>query len=309
MHLLITCAEDKTADLLCERLQGTVLRLNLERWQEYTIELHPTGFSIADRFGRRVDEHSVRNIILRKPLKDVPRDDGEIWYGFHQFRTSVRSIVSDFRRCHPERLPIDPLGDQLVDKFFQLRAADRHFLVPPWRFTTAPSCHPWGHGDWVTKGIAQVPIPGTGTPAKVLYTTQVQPAQLADGWPWLIQRREPAPVDLTILYVGGRQFGFVLDRHLFDGVDWRVHLYEPSIQAAWQHIALPAAVTTKVDNFMGDVGLRFGRLDLLADPEHLANPTFLEVNPNGQWAWLDPGRTSGLFDAVLAFLTSPSMSG
>jgi D-alanine-D-alanine ligase-like ATP-grasp enzyme len=55
---------------------------------------------------------------------------------------------------------------------------------------------------------------------------------------------------------------------------------------------------------MRELGLRFGRIDLLANDLNLGKFWFLEVNPNGQWAWLDLEQRNGLFDAVIRFLTS-----
>jgi hypothetical protein len=55
---------------------------------------------------------------------------------------------------------------------------------------------------------------------------------------------------------------------------------------------------------MSQLGLRFGRLDLLAGDTRCEQVWFLEVNPNGQWAWLDLGQDNGLFDAVITLLTS-----
>ena len=52
---------------------------------------------------------------------------------------------------------------------------------------------------------------------------------------------------------------------------------------------------------MPEAELEFGRLDfLLAD----GRECFLEVNPNGQWAWLDLDGKEGIFDAVVKTLTN-----
>jgi hypothetical protein len=46
---------------------------------------------------------------------------------------------------------------------------------------------------------------------------------------------------------------------------------------------------------MSETQLRFGRLDfLLKDDEML----FLELNPNGQFAWLDPEGNNGMLNAL-----------
>jgi len=44
MHLLISSAGDVTSDLLCHRLEGSILRLNWERWNEYAIDVTQDGF-------------------------------------------------------------------------------------------------------------------------------------------------------------------------------------------------------------------------------------------------------------------------
>ena len=48
---------------------------------------------------------------------------------------------------------------------------------------------------------------------------------------------------------------------------------------------------------MNDCGLKFGRLDFLVVENNQI--VFLEVNPNGQWAWLDPYNENGLMEAMI----------
>ena len=48
--------------------------------------------------------------------------------------------------------------------------------------------------------------------------------------------------------------------------------------------------------------LRFERLDLLAQDTTCEKVVFLEMNPNGQWVWLDIDQTKGMFDAVIEVL-------
>ena len=46
---------------------------------------------------------------------------------------------------------------------------------------------------------------------------------------------------------------------------------------------------------MAEAGLSFGRFDFIRKDGVL---NFLEVNPNGQWAWLDEKDERGLVSAV-----------
>ena len=47
---------------------------------------------------------------------------------------------------------------------------------------------------------------------------------------------------------------------------------------------------------MSDLGLHYGRLDLLFTGEDYY---FLEVNPNGEWAWLDFYGEIGLLGTMI----------
>ena len=44
----------------------------------------------------------------------------------------------------------------------------------------------------------------------------------------------------------------------------------------------------------------FGAIDLIRTPDD--NYLFLEVNPNGQWLWLDDALDCGISDAVVGWL-------
>lgn len=278
-----------------------MLRINLEHWAEYSVEISSDGFALGDRYGRSLTRDTLGNVIWRKPVSSVPRSEGERWYGFQQFTALITAVVSDIRRSAPQKLLIDPLSDRLVDKVHQLRMARSRFRCAEWRITTHPSSHRWAEGAWVTKALVQVPIPGTGNPASVLFTTCVVPTELADGWPWLIQRAVLAEYDLTVVFVDGTCFCYRLRRETFQGLDWREHLELPEVQQGWEPVAAPEAFLRMVAGLMADLALRFGRLDFLLDGEDFASAVFLEVNPNGQWAWLDLDRSNGLMSAMMAF--------
>jgi len=82
----------------------------------------------------------------------------------------------------------------------------------------------------------------------------------------------------------------VVDHQLFavriDGgsvasqVDWRTDY--PSL--CYSVVEVPDATRRKVRQLMLRLRLRFGALDFVVGPDDTW--TFLEINPNGQWAWL-----------------------
>ena len=50
-----------------------------------------------------------------------------------------------------------------------------------------------------------------------------------------------------------------------------------------------------IKGFMDETGYRFGRFDFIRKDGEL---WFLELNPNGQWAWLDEKNEHGLVSMV-----------
>src|SRR5260370_4461375 len=96
-----------------------------------------------------------------------------------------------------------------------MQLASRYFRVPKWKIVkshraTAPS-----------PVVAKALVTDFVEDYRVFYTTPVTPESLDLSFPWFLQQRVDAQLDLTVVYVAGRCFGFSLDRKSFPGVDWR----------------------------------------------------------------------------------------
>jgi hypothetical protein len=106
----------------------------------------------------------------------------------------------------------------------------------------------------------------------------------------MTQRYIHADKDVTVAFVYDRLFAFELDRSSFreQTADWR-EMPTDWERAKWRPHPLPDSVAHGIFGFMKELGLHFGRLDFLLGPEGYH---FLEVNSNGEWAWLD---TDGQF--------------
>ncbi|XGX80635.1 hypothetical protein LQK93_03475 [Terrabacter sp. BE26] len=137
-----------------------------------------------------------------------------------------------------------------------------------------------------------------------MFTRAVDPGDLADGWPWLVQELIDAPYDLTVVYVNGVCFGFLLERAFLPGLDWREAIGTQLADSGWRPVTLSAGVEKALRDTMADLELRFGRLDLLAHDADCRDVVFLEVNANGQWAWLDIDGRHGVMEAVVRFITA-----
>jgi len=306
MHLIFTSCHDVTSDMLVDRMAERVMRINNDRPQDHEIQVTHDGFRITDLHGRSVTESSLRTAIIRKPSPKTNETGDEAVHSFRETSAAHGSLLQLIEHAWPEKLPISPSRIREVTKFVQLHAAKGIFEVAPWAFTT----HPGRSGlpeDVVLKTLSGMPFSkGDGnTSATFIYVQPAKLSELADGYPWFLQQPIPARFDLTILYVDGKMFAQKLDRSTFPGLDWRKHI-GTEMDAGWNNCAVPPGLASKIQAYMRSLRLRFGRLDFLVKADDLDDSMFLEVNPNGQWAWMDLKMNNGIFDAMVEFLCRPA---
>jgi hypothetical protein len=193
---------------------------------------------------------------------------------------------------------IDPCSDQLSGKLIQARIARRYFSVPVWKMVSG------GKGPSGTSVVAVNSLTSQRVGARTtLYTSPVRENELAPSSPWFIKERIEADRDVTVVFVRGSLFAFEFRRELLPpGVlDWRLAVErDPALADKWTAHELPGTIRKGITGFMRDMGLHYGRLDfLLAGSRYW----FLEVNPNGEWGWLDPHGRAGILDRLIEELS------
>jgi len=297
MLLLLTNSIDGTSDEIVRRVgSDRVFRFNIDLWRDYTFEVSTDGFHIADPFGRTIRSSDVAACYLRKPTFDDPIEvpgggSLEAWLR-SQVTYICREIYSICQRDGKVRL-VEKGAEQRFGKVLQMQLASRYFRVPKWRILKSQKppafCIPL-----VAKALAADFVENY----RVFYTTPVVPEKIDLSFPWFLQEQVEAELDLTVVYVAKRCFAFSLERKSFPGIDWRKQINKAEMP--WQPHTLSASLNEQICQFMEAASLRFGRLDFLATGDKV---DFLEVNPNGQWAWLDMEGKNGVFDAVVEELT------
>ncbi len=120
---------------------------------------------------------------------------------------------------------------------------------------------------------------------RLLYTVKVTPEQLDDPGisltAHMVQEWIPHTHAIRMTVVDGACFTAEIhsDSPAAD-LDWR-----SDYESLTYKVTTPSAqVRNAVTAFMNELGLRFGALDFLVTPS--GEWVFLEVNPNGQWAWI-----------------------
>jgi glutathione synthase/RimK-type ligase-like ATP-grasp enzyme len=131
----------------------------------------------------------------------------------------------------------------------------------------------------------------TGQGADVLYTQtlpdfdDVEDGELAAS-PAIYQRRIDKAFDVRITIVGKKIFAVRLFTPS-EPVDWRA---APDADVRYEPCTLDGDVAAKCFALVERFGLRYGAIDMVVDTR--GDWFFLELNPAGQWGWLE--RTTGL---------------
>jgi hypothetical protein len=297
MLLILTNSIDGTTDEIIRQVGSErVFRLNIDLWHDYEICVDVNGFSFSDPSGRECRSADLRAAYLRKPtfndLLVVPEGGcPEAWLRA-QMSCFLQEIYNYCRDAGLVRL-VEKGAQNRFGKFSQMRLAQKYFQVPPWKFVKASNRIMFDM-PCITKPLTADFIQDY----KILYTRSVNPVDLDLSYPWLLQKQIEADSDVTVVFVAGRCFAFALDRTTFEGVDWRKHINKTELD--WHRIKLPQLLEDSIRLYMDEAGLQFGRFDFLCVGDDYY---FLEVNPNGQWAWLDMDGSEGVFDAVIKELT------
>lgn len=119
----------------------------------------------------------------------------------------------------------------------------------------------------------------------VAYTARIGSGTSPEGLPFpgLVQPFLVGSVEWRVTVVDGAVYAARIRSPLFNHRDWRLdQLYG---QASFQIARLEPAVELACANTVRSLGLHFGAIDLIED--NRGDVWFLEVNPNGQYEWLD----------------------
>ncbi len=119
--------------------------------------------------------------------------------------------------------------------------------------------------------------------------------------PAIYQELVPKRFDIRVTIVGKKIFAARIDSQSDPqaAVDWR-HTANP--QLPHQQVTLPADIEGRLLRLMDRLELNFAAIDLIETPD--GEHVFLEVNPNGQWLWLDDMLKLGISQAVADWLGS-----
>ncbi len=177
-------------------------------------------------------------------------------------------------------------------KLYQLEIAQENgMLVPPTLITNNPEkalqfCKNVGRA--VVKSLSDELVEDKDT-AYALFTTRVDTDEdfsNLDLNPSIFQKEIADGTDIRVTVVENEIFPAEIIKYnnLTYESDWRLGIGTDNF-AIRQHDVFPDQLKTKCVQIVQEMGLKFGAIDLIKDKN--GDYWFLEINPNGQWLFIE----------------------
>jgi penicillin-binding protein-related factor A (putative recombinase) len=279
--LIITNSYDVTTDLILSQIgHDYIFRLNFDLISDYSIYIDSESFIIRSPT-REINENEINKVYWRKPF-NLKNNLAE--YEFAERKQLIRSIFNILFEAGKAIL-VNPYKELSIGKLMQLRIAKNYFNVPEWEMILN---HSSNFSECITKSLSSSIIQGD----KVLYTTKVNTEELDLNETWHLQKYIEKEKDLTVVYINGELFAFEL-KNTSNQIDWRED--QIAKNKNWQLHKITSRLSNSIIKFMVKLNLNYGRLDFVIYKNEYF---FLEVNINGQWAFLDPQNEYGLLSTM-----------
>lgn len=296
MHLVVTSKRDLTSDFIILELQRRglpYLRLNTEDVSKAVFQCSPRcgGNWQFDLTDASFDLSQVKAAYFRRPGMPEPLpqiNEAERAYSTLEWYAVLQSLYW----AVGERWLNSPNVIALAEnKIYQLTLARTlGFLIPDTLVTNDPhAAREFANkGQIIGKPLRNAVLKGQ-TPDRVVFTARVSINEQTNPFeiracPMILQREILKKFDVRATVVGDQVFAVTIDSQNDPAtvVDWR-RTSKPDLAHAIYH--LPEKVTAQCIALTRKLGLRFGAIDFVLDQDEQL--WFLEINPNGQWGWIE----------------------
>lgn len=316
--LVITNKGDITSDIIIKKLDllnVDVFRLNTEDvCSSVSTGMKINNFGFEGKFrtpSRVLDFSKISSVYYRRPLMPEPKceDLGVKEFVVAEITTYLNwlwhslgdvywmSPLTSIRRADSK------ISQLRVAPIFGLEIPDTIITNIPEEVTTFYKKH---SGRIVNKVLAKgfVDIEGE---TRAIYTNLVDTEMLSlvDSCkmvPCVFQEYIQKKIEIRATVVRDEVFAAEIHSQTSERTkhDWRRYDLENTIHRSHQ---LPEKVRTACIGITKHYGLEFGAIDLVLTPDD--RYIFLEINPNGQWAWIEALTGLPISDAIAKSLANP----
>lgn len=305
MILVITHKTDYTADFVINKFNKQNIpykRFNCEDILKSDSSIHfSKGFSYSI-----LGESEFNSVWFRRT--QFPQIDGlsggEKLYVLNEIDGLIKNLSSI--------LDVDWLSQPMhvynaENKLLQLKIAQEiGFQVPPTLVTTSTEevkkFYKENEENIIVKPIAHTRI-DNGDKANFIFTNKVLKSHISnidqyDITPCIFQRNIDKKYEVRVTVVGDTIFAAAVNSQnkLDTKIDWR------RLKLPFYKTELPNDVRDKCVEIVKMLKLEFGAIDLIKDTD--GNYIFLEINPNGQWVWIENDTGLEISSAIIKKLAN-----
>jgi hypothetical protein len=299
MILLVTNRQDHTADFLVVELRKRKVdffRFNTEDFPvKSVIRWELDNRQICGEFqfsNRKITFGEIKSVWYRRPVMPVIDDKitnaTERIFAMDESKKLVDGIwrtLNCFWVSHPESI------NRAENKLYQLQIANSiGFLIWPTLITNSPQKvkeffdH---HKDIIYKPLKSGKI-NSKNGTNLIFTTLLEEKHIKffgdiSYAPGIFQKQIKKDIELRVTVIGDKVFAVEIHSQEFVDtlIDWRC-LDSDKLEHKFHH--LPIDIENMCKKIVKQLDLQFGAIDLVLTPK--GEYIFLEINPNGQWAWI-----------------------
>lgn len=296
--LIITSTIDYTIDYFIIKYGKNVrmLRLNVDMFDKYQIDITENNWKITtDSWS--ICRDAIFSIYYRKPrLPDLSNYEGE--YQSMIQKDIIATIVGLVDSFNGIVLSKPSILRKTENKIYQLqKGKEIGFNVPKTIITNNADL---ANGLLSKEKTIIKPI----TTGKIqigdryeIYQTNILDELLNDIsiTPVYLQEYIPKLYEVRLTIINGYFYGVKIQSS--NEIDWR----DEQADNKYIIIDVPVEIKNKCNKMLNKFNLNFGAFDFIVNRD--LRWIFLEVNPNGQWLWLEQILNLNISEKIIEFLT------
>ncbi|UUW08360.1 hypothetical protein NLG42_19900 [Flavobacterium plurextorum] len=313
--LLITNKADVTTDFVVKRLAEQSIhfyRLNTEDLltkNALSFNFKEDQFTLSDKAtGLKIDLLEIRSVYYRRPLSpDFSTESltkGEQAFILNEITYWIEGLYKILKNA----FWISPVFAirEAESKIFQLQTAQKlGFKIPDSLITNNPeeALEFIGTTSKIIKPI-KTGLIDDEIGSKVIFTSVFSSSDDIErirACPTYFQDFVDKVADVRVTVVGNKVFpASILSQEFAETkVDWR---NGENLKLKYEKITLPKPLEDLCVKLTHNLGLNFGAIDFVKDKNN--DFIFLEINPNGQWAWIERQLDYNISQEICTLLTN-----
>lgn len=313
--LIITNEKDVTSDFIVTKLREKVAsfyRFNtdhLGKSVRINFDLEAREYSIYDSIsGELIDLSQIKSVYFRRPEVDVNTHgltDGEVNFLRTELYYTLEGLYSILNKAFWVNSVHHIRGAE--NKIYQQLLARKIGLIVPNSIITndpqaALNFYFANKNNCIIKPIRTGMVATASSEEGIIFTSNLslsnENATRIKSCPVYLQNHIAKKADVRVTVVGRKIFAALIhsQQEEVSKTDWR----KAGFPLSYSRFELPDEIAAKCLRLLEELSLNFGAIDFILDTKN--ELIFLEINPNGQWAWIEKQLNYKISDEITALL-------